>query len=45
MEECFTCHNNTTIASNACEQCHISTVNLIPENHKAVGFFKNHKFA
>ena len=45
MDACFTCHNNTSIASNACEQCHISTVNLIPENHKTVGFFKNHKFA
>jgi c(7)-type cytochrome triheme protein len=45
MNTCFTCHNNTTIASNACEQCHISTVNLLPENHKTVGFFKNHKFA
>ena len=45
MDVCFSCHNNTTIASNACEQCHISTVNLIPENHTVVGFFKNHKFA
>lgn len=45
MEVCFTCHNNTSVASNACEQCHISTVNLLPQNHMAVGFFKNHKFA
>lgn len=45
MDVCFSCHNNTTIASNACEQCHISTVDLIPDNHKVVGFFKNHKFA
>jgi len=45
MDVCFECHNNTTIASNACEQCHISTANLLPEDHKNVGFFKNHKFA
>ncbi len=45
MAVCFTCHNNTTVASNACEQCHISTVNLLPQDHMAVGFFKNHKFA
>ena len=44
MEICFTCHNNSSVAANECEQCHISTVNLIPENHKQVGFFKNHKF-
>ena len=45
MNICYDCHNNSTIASNACEQCHISTVNLLPDNHKTVGFFKNHKFA
>jgi len=44
MDVCFSCHDNTSVASNACEQCHISTVNLLPENHQAVGFFKNHKF-
>lgn len=45
MELCVTCHNNSSIASNNCEQCHSSTNNLIPENHLAVGFFKDHKFA
>jgi hypothetical protein len=45
MALCFDCHNNTSVAANACEQCHISTVNLVPENHMQVGFFKNHKFA
>jgi c(7)-type cytochrome triheme protein len=45
MEQCYTCHNNTTVAANACEQCHISTVNLLPQDHMAVGFMKNHKFA
>ncbi len=45
METCYSCHNNTTIASNACESCHISTVNLMPQNHKVVSFIDNHKFA
>ncbi len=44
MDNCFQCHNDITVASNACESCHISTVNLIPENHKTVSFFRNHKF-
>ena len=44
MTLCYDCHNNNTIASNACEQCHISTANLLPDNHKKVGFFKSHKF-
>lgn len=45
METCYTCHNDKTVASNACEGCHISTANLIPENHKVVSFTKMHKFA
>ncbi len=45
MESCNTCHNNISVASNNCEQCHISTANLLPEDHNAVGFFKTHKFA
>ncbi|MBI1931783.1 MAG: cytochrome C [Ignavibacteriales bacterium] len=44
MKQCNTCHNDVSVASNNCEQCHISTVNLMPEDHKKVGFFKNHKF-
>lgn len=44
MQKCYTCHNDMSVATNNCEQCHISTVNLVPENHKTVGFFKNHKF-
>jgi c(7)-type cytochrome triheme protein len=45
METCYECHNGKSIAviSN-CDQCHISTVNLIPENHKEVSFVKSHKF-
>lgn len=45
MMICYECHNNTTVASNACEQCHISTVNLLPDDHKVIGFSMNHKFA
>jgi len=45
METCYTCHNDKTVASNACENCHISTVNLMPQDHKVVNFTKMHKFA
>ncbi len=45
MESCYGCHNNKSVASNACESCHISTVNLLPQNHKVVSFINNHKFA
>lgn len=45
METCYGCHNDKTVASNACESCHISTVNLLPQDHKVVSFAKTHKFA
>ena len=45
METCYGCHNNKSVASNNCESCHISTVNLLPQDHKVVSFTKNHKFA
>jgi hypothetical protein len=44
MSQCFTCHNDISVASNACESCHISTANLLPEDHKQVNFMKDHKF-
>lgn len=44
MENCAGCHNETKTASNACESCHISTFDLIPQNHKNVDFTKGHKF-
>lgn len=44
MENCYTCHNDVTIASNACESCHISTVGLIPQSHINSNFAKAHKF-
>ncbi len=45
MEQCATCHNNESVATNECSSCHISTVNLLPDTHKEVNFLKNHKFA
>ncbi len=44
MENCYDCHNNIIVASNACESCHISSVRLIPQTHKSVSFMKTHKF-
>ncbi|MFO7447658.1 MAG: cytochrome c3 family protein [Ignavibacteriaceae bacterium] len=44
MADCYSCHNDLTVASNACESCHTSTVNLIPQTHKDVAFIKTHKF-
>ncbi len=45
METCSSCHNSQKgIASNACEACHISTANLIPQDHKVSNFKKSHKF-
>ncbi|MEP0862629.1 MAG: cytochrome C [Ignavibacterium sp.] len=44
MENCYSCHNDKSIASNACESCHISTANLLPQNHKVANFTRNHKF-
>ena len=45
METCYGCHNDKSVASNACEGCHISTANLLPQDHKVVSFGKTHKFA
>ncbi len=45
MEQCYSCHNDLTVASNACESCHISTANLLPQDHKVVSFIRSHKFS
>lgn len=45
MANCYSCHNDKSVASNACESCHISTADLIPGNHRSVNFRKAHKFA
>jgi hypothetical protein len=44
MEDCYTCHNDRTIASNACESCHTSTSDLLPDDHRSFTFRKAHKF-
>jgi len=44
MNVCYSCHNDVSIATNNCESCHSSTVNLIPQDHQRVGFFKSHRF-
>lgn len=45
MEQCYSCHNDLSVASNACESCHISTANLLPDDHRAVSFMRAHKFS
>lgn len=45
MKDCYTCHNDSKVATNACESCHISTHDLLPADHKSMTFMKNHKFA
>jgi hypothetical protein len=45
MDICYSCHNNKSLATNNCESCHISTVNLKPQDHKVVGFLDTHKFS
>ena len=43
MDNCYQCHNNTTVANN-CESCHKATGELIPADHKTASFFSQHKF-
>lgn len=45
MQTCATCHNETQIASNACETCHVVTFNLLPQNHRSAGYMRLHKFS
>lgn len=44
MENCAACHNETKIASNACESCHIAAFDLIPQSHRNVDYMRSHKF-
>jgi len=44
MALCNDCHSEKKIATNACEACHISTVNLVPQSHKTGNYVKLHKF-
>lgn len=45
MATCYTCHGETKAATNACEACHKSTANLVPQSHAVGNFIKSHKFA
>lgn len=45
MNDCWSCHGSTKTAPGACEACHISTSQLIPQTHKSVDFINKHKFA
>jgi hypothetical protein len=44
MEVCATCHSPVAQGPSFCESCHISTANLIPQNHIATNFSREHKF-
>ncbi len=44
MASCYKCHNDIN-QTNACEACHISTANLIPQDHRSANFVKLHKFS
>ncbi|MEJ2195828.1 MAG: cytochrome C [Ignavibacteriaceae bacterium] len=44
MELCSSCHNPVAKGPEFCESCHISTVNLIPQNHITANFTREHKF-
>lgn len=43
MNACYSCHDNKSKAADYCESCHITTINLLPDNHKTALFLKNHK--
>jgi len=45
MQLCMNCHSPVTEAPNFCESCHISTANLVPQNHQTGTFIRDHKFA
>lgn len=45
MENCYSCHNDTKVATNACEACHTSTADLLPQSHKSIDFMDTHRFA
>jgi hypothetical protein len=44
MELCANCHSPQESAPGFCESCHISTANLIPQNHVTGSFIRDHKF-
>jgi hypothetical protein len=44
METCYTCHDGRGKATNQCESCHTTLVNLKPKNHLVNNFLRFHKF-
>ncbi len=44
MDNCYTCHSESGKATNACEACHISLVDLKPKSHLVNNFLRFHKF-
>ncbi|RMD49339.1 MAG: cytochrome C, partial [Ignavibacteria bacterium] len=44
MDVCADCHNSSKTATDACDACHYSTVDLFPESHKVADFETSHKF-
>lgn len=45
MIDCYSCHNDRSIAANTCEACHTSTAGLLPQDHRTASFETAHKFA
>ena len=45
MAVCADCHNVNEVAQTACESCHISTAELLPESHTVADFKRMHKFS
>ncbi|MCL5029634.1 MAG: cytochrome c3 family protein [Bacteroidetes bacterium] len=45
METCYSCHNNTSVATNVCTTCHAPNFDLKPQSHKSASFISTHKFA
>jgi hypothetical protein len=44
MIDCYSCHNDRQVATNACEACHTQTGHLRPQSHQSANFMKMHKF-
>lgn len=44
MDKCTSCHTSEGPAPIECSNCHVSTANLIPDNHQVADFMREHKF-
>jgi len=45
MNQCYTCHNSNGTATMVCEACHLSTTDLVPQDHKLNNFPDSHRFS